>query len=371
MERKEYELAIEAFEAMDGYKESALQIETCRQVLKQMERYDTAVTLMENGEYESAIRTFNAIKRYKDSELQIEACKTAIEDEAYNTAITLMENEEYESAIEVFKTIEGYKDSTSQLETCRKVMYEKAVSLMKNEAYNEAYIIFCKLDGYKDSDELKISAKKKNVSAVFNSAEVGDIVLFGSYEQDNDASNGKEEIEWVILTKEDKRVLAMSKYGLDSKQFNTTYSDIAWEMCTLRKWLNTSFVSKVFDEEESAMIAATRVTASVNPEYSVGTEENRVLLLSIEEVQKYLPNDELRRCVSTESAKARGEYTSSWNDVEGEETCYWWLRSSGNLQSRAAYVNFDGKIVFVGRAVDNAFCCIRPALWIDLESLSS
>lgn len=30
-------------------------------------------------------------------------------------------------------------------------------------------------------------------------AEIGSTVFFGSYEQDNDISNGKEEIEWIVL----------------------------------------------------------------------------------------------------------------------------------------------------------------------------
>ena len=30
-------------------------------------------------------------------------------------------------------------------------------------------------------------------------AEVGDIVLFGTYEQDNDVSNGEEAIPWTVL----------------------------------------------------------------------------------------------------------------------------------------------------------------------------
>ena len=35
-------------------------------------------------------------------------------------------------------------------------------------------------------------------------AKIGDVVTFGTYEQDNDNTNGKEPIEWIILNKTEK-----------------------------------------------------------------------------------------------------------------------------------------------------------------------
>ncbi len=52
-------------------------------------------------------------------------------------------------------------------------------------------------------------------------AEVGDYITFGLYEQDNDLSNGKENIEWLILELKDEKALVISKYALDSKPYNT------------------------------------------------------------------------------------------------------------------------------------------------------
>ena len=39
--------------------------------------------------------------------------------------------------------------------------------------------------------------------AAIEDAAVGDIVYFGSYEQDNDAVNGTEPVEWYVLDKAD------------------------------------------------------------------------------------------------------------------------------------------------------------------------
>ena len=47
-------------------------------------------------------------------------------------------------------------------------------------------------------------------------ANVGDIIVVGTYEQDNNTSNGKELIEWLVLAKENNRVLVISDKALDS-----------------------------------------------------------------------------------------------------------------------------------------------------------
>ena len=40
---------------------------------------------------------------------------------------------------------------------------------------------------------------------------VGDYVLFGMYEQDNDETNGKEPIEWMILDMDDTHAFLLSR----------------------------------------------------------------------------------------------------------------------------------------------------------------
>ena len=63
---------------------------------------------------------------------------------------------------------------------------------------------------------------------------IGSIVTFGRYEQDGDKENGPEEIEWVLLDVQDGKALLLSKYGLEAKPYNTEYTDVTWETCTLR-----------------------------------------------------------------------------------------------------------------------------------------
>ena len=97
-----------------------------------------------------------------------------------------------------------------------------------------------------------------------SSVAVGDICYFGAYEQDNDLTNGKEPIEWLVLDVQGDKALLLSKYGLDAKPYNTTYADVTWETCTLRKWLNDDFLKTAFSEDEQKAILTTEVDNSAN-----------------------------------------------------------------------------------------------------------
>ncbi len=75
---------------------------------------------------------------------------------------------------------------------------------------------------------------------------IGDSYTFGTYEQDNNTSNGKEAIEWTVLDKDGMSLLLVSKQALAWQQYNTSYTDVTWENCTLRKWLNGTFPKQCF-----------------------------------------------------------------------------------------------------------------------------
>ena len=174
------------------------------------------------------------------------------------------------------------------------------------------------------------------------SAEVGDIVTFGTYEQDSGTSNSKEDIEWLVLAKENNRILVISDKALDCQPYNPSWSDVTWETCSLCEWLNNDFVNDAFSDDEKAMIPTVTVSANKNPKYDTdpgNTAKDRVFLLSIVEAEKYFTSDEARKCIPTEYALSCGAAPSDDGQTKGgEDTCYWWLRSPGCDQSSAAYV---------------------------------
>ena len=289
--------------------------------------YNKAVALMDSGDYEAAITAFEAMDGYKNSVEQIEACQTAIKDNDYAAAVALMESGDYEAAIAAFEAMDGYKDSADQVEQCSEIITQNKI-------------------------------------AGFANASVGDTIVYGSYEQDNNFSNGQEDIEWIVLAKEGNQILVISKYALDCQQYNASRTGVTWETCSLRTWLNGTFLNEAFSSEEAAMIATTTVTADKNPNYSTNAGNNtqdQVFLLSITEVEKYFSSDSARQCEATAYAQAQGAYTSSSNG-----NCQWWVRSPGGHSAYAAGVDYDGSVYFVGYSVNRGNHCVHPALWINL-----
>ncbi len=213
----------------------------------------------------------------------------------------------------------------------------------------------------------------------FSKAKKGDIIKFGAYEQDNDYTNGREAIEWIVLEKTKKSLLVISKYALDQVSYNTErYTSVTWETCTLRKWLNEKFYSKAFNKTEQGLIKTVTLENFDNPQYNTpggNDTKDKVFLLSLFDMRnsdygfsdEYDTDDENRRCGATAYAIAQGVYTSnSFKTKDGEDTCDWWLRSPGRFTDFAAYVDHLGDVDTSGTNVCGNLV-VRPALYINLK----
>ena len=243
--------------------------------------------------------------------------------------------------------------------------YNDAIALMDAGNVVEAYEALVALDGYKDSaDKAKLIFDQYKVEKL-KVAKAGDYVFFGEYEQDNNTTNGKEDIEWLVLEVKDGKALVISKYALDCQQYNTEYTDVTWETCTLRTWLNNEFINSTFSAVKKAIIPTVTVTADENPSYGTdpgNATQDQVFLLSITEVNKYFSSDSARQCKSTDYAVANGALESDSGN------CLWWLRSPGYYQGNAAGVDLGGVVNGSGDYVYRGDIAVRPALWIDLNS---
>ena len=195
---------------------------------------------------------------------------------------------------------------------------------------------------------------------------VGDYMTFGTYEQDNNKTNGKEAIEWLVLAKEDGKALLISRYGLDCQKYNDTDVDVTWETCTLRKWLNGTFLKDAFSPAEQGRILSGTVTADRNPDYetSPGNDTtDRIFLLSVAEADRYFSSNDARQCKATAYAEARGSYVFS-----STGSCWFWLRSPGLNSASAAYVYTYGAIHSFDAYAYFSNYTVRPALWISLTA---
>lgn len=189
----------------------------------------------------------------------------------------------------------------------------------------------------------------------------GDEVTFGKYEQDNDFSNGAEDIEWIILECKGNRILLVSKYLIDVSPYNEDESDATWAKSDLRKYLNETFYRKAFDADERKLICEVEVNT---PDGRSGTDGgsntmDKVFVLSIEQLTKYFSSEFKRKAIPTEYAKEEGaEY-----DKDGYG--WYWARNPGKTQNTAAGVHVGGGINYDGRNVSSVEA-LRPALWVDI-----
>ena len=423
----EYKAAAKIFKSIPGFKDADNLVEKCldkAEVCRKDALYNSARSQMTGNiirNYESAIRMLESISGWKDADEQIYACQKKIEElkakqEAdrlererieekhriaaekakkkikkiititapivcvlivflillktviipqykLNKATQLIDSGDYDSAYELLEEI-------GDNETIASNKYDRAIRYINSGNYKAAYML---LDGlsYKDSAEKLLSIKPQYYKFLLKNSKVGDIVYFGTYEQDNDTSNGKEAIEWMVLDKDGMSLLLVSKQALDRQQYNTSYTDVTWENCSLRKWMNGTFLNNAFSTEKQAQIQNTTVSADNNPQYSTNPGNatmDKVFLLSINEVEKYFNSDEARKCAPTAYAKAQRAWTSdTYKTPSGAATCYWWLRSPGLNQGRAADVNFDGSVYEYGGSVNGGDLAVRPAMWISID----
>ena len=204
-------------------------------------------------------------------------------------------------------------------------------------------------------------------------ASVGDYVTFGSYEQDNDMSNGAEAIEWQVLDKKDGKVLLMSKYALDVKPYHEKQEAVTWETCTLRSWLNNEFYNTAFGSGEQKYIAESYLSNADNSKHGTNggnATYDKVFLLSIGESTTYFywesdVEDPARGAGVTEYAKAQGAWTSELEEFYGNG--WLWLRSPGETVTDAAGIYSGGHVDYQGYYVDDTTHVIRPALRVVVE----
>ena len=366
---RNYESAIRMLESISGWKDADEQIYACQKKVEELKAKEEAERLeAERKAEEHRIAVEKAKKKAKKVFIAIAsvACVCAvflillktviIPKQKYNQAMELISSGDYDSAYELLEELGKSEDIASN-------KYDRAIKYIDSGDYKAAYML---LDGlsYKDSAEKLLRIKPQYYKFLLKNSKVGDIVYFGTYEQDNDTSNGKEDIEWLVLAKKGNRILVISDKALDRQPYNSSRTRVTWETCTLRKWLNNDFINAAFSAEERAKIPTVTVSADKNPSYSTSPGNNttdKVFLLSITEVNKYFSSDSAWQCRGTAYCYAQGAYKA------GNGNCWWWLRSPGYTQSSAANVYDGGDVNEIGNNVFLDNNAVRPAMWISID----
>ena len=212
----------------------------------------------------------------------------------------------------------------------------------------------------RDWKEIEIAPYNKMLlnAGVYSQNCVGETFLYGTYEQDNELVNDKEPIEWVILERDGKRLLAISKYVLDCQPFDMGNTPVTWESCSLRKWLNETFLDAAFSAEEQERLQTVILSEDGDRPY---TSQDRVFLLSADEGDQYFASANERICRTTESCLA--SFQANHIAVNANGVIFWWLRTPG--------IDSDcERIVFEDGSMPNLVTSglpggVRPAVWLD------
>ena len=275
-----------------------------------------------------------------------------------------------------------------------------AVSMLAAMAFNATSCEYINEVFKKDSTEPTSSqftldlAQSRTFTGLANASDAkpGDIVIFGTYEQDNDTSNGAEDIEWIVLDNTDGKLLVISKDILNYMRYSETTT--VWEYSDLRTWLNGEFYDLAFSDAEKDSIALSVCENPGNPYFGTsagsGTNDN-VFCLSYEEAYTYFSftnwnesslSGNSQTIIASPSVWAKKKKLASayaitegyYNAVLstygysatciGVEGCDWWLRTSGQDCDHACIVGMYGSVNASETASISVAKGVRPAMYI-------
>lgn len=206
---------------------------------------------------------------------------------------------------------------------------------------------------------------------------VGDYVEFGKY-------------NWEVLDIKGGDALVLSERILEHRPYHGEYVRVTWAESDIRAYLNGDFLSSNFSGDEIELIKTVEVENADNPwdftaqggNYkTLGGEntEDKIFLLSLDEVVKYMGNDKYDMLHQEDMGKSE---TKLYDGMANARIAYdlygtvgllasesggqmsWALRSPGSYSNNAAFVGTGGDIRVDGYYVDDNRFGIRPAMWI-------
>lgn len=321
-----------------GSNELKKRLESCnRQILDRIKEnkrqgiYEIAVQDLKwantVGEYKAVLELFKPIAGYKDVDVLVEECKKDLEklEQKKNKCvkyISIMGFIIVIMSVIIFSII------------VPSIKYKMALNYVDKRNYIEAYKLFVELGDYKECGEQIKEIVEQDAFVAIKASQKGDIIKFGKYEQ--------EEIEWIVLNKEDSEMLLLCNKCLVNKKYNEDIKTVGWKDSTLREWLNSDFYNIVFSTEEKKVIVKKEID---NELY------DKVSLLTVDEVKKYFSGVEERKSGAIYHTANVG----------------WWLRDNTRSLS-APVVTQTGEFERNGGGILYTINCgVRPIIYVKLE----
>lgn len=165
---------------------------------------------------------------------------------------------------------------------------------------------------------------------------------FGSYYQSN--AETKDPIEWIVLEKDEKKALMISKYALDAMPFDDK-GRYDWSSSSLRAWLNGKFIECAFNAEEQKFIS---------------TQGDRLFCLDVEQVQKYFSSVKDRICIPTAYAMGKNPHSNG-------NYCNWWTCTYYYHDNKHTIRNVSTTGNWGAYSKTASLLGVRPAIWVNLD----
>lgn len=274
-------------------------------------------------------------------------------------------SEEEIKAAEIVETSRVAKEREEKAkreeERKRSEQYSNAVKAFDNGRYESAYESFCELGDYQEAKAKAAEAKvkwdeKPRIDRMRSEASkyMQPIMVKGKN------GSGEYRVSWRILDVDADlgRVLMITEVCIGDRPWGHG----TWSECSLRKWLNEEFYSSL--PEEARIRVATATVRDIDADKNV---EDRIFILSVDEVHKYFRDQRARRC------SIAGEKNPTW----------WWMRNlSTGKRKGVRVVDKDGdasnyKVTVYDRISEyiydewenamegnSSIAAVRPALWI-------
>ena len=212
-----------------------------------------------------------------------------------------------------------------------------------------------------------------------SSAQVGDLITIGRYEQDNDLDNGPEAIQWRVLDKKDGKLLVISDKALDYISYSYEWDQVeksVWATSCSRGWLNNYFMQTAFTPAEQARISLSDIHTDPSPGFDndPGPDtQDYVFLLSAQETERYFPTAESRRVLLSDYVHPHNKIRinrQGWGTNATRIHGDWGLRSPNKYGTFAYILDYQtiywtaGDIWYDGGGFEGD---IRPAMWIEAK----
>lgn len=240
------------------------------------------------------------------------------------------------------------------------------------------------------------SMKMASSCTTFTSIDELETVKFGKYQQFKDEYGiyNKEPVEWILLYRDDNNAYLMSKYVLDSAQYNnekprfergayiydSNIYDLAsdWEHSTLRKWMSGTMYDELFNDEEKSLINTTYLDNTYVKDYehyTVGGNhtEDKLYILNEEELFHFLGKGGIDEDESKLKAAKGTDYAIKQKNLNVDYHNDWykgysdyWIRNVKITESDLAVIRANGKYNHKVNIYDKRYG-IRPCITIKLK----